>query len=87
MTDTAGTSAAAIGISPNPTMATSVRPARCRAGTSAIVHKMVEENTAVGGSGASSRFTISAAASPADSAETQTRSGLSSSPFSATADR
>ena len=76
-----------MGMSPNPTTATSVRPAWCRASTSAIVQGMFEENTAVGGSGAASRLTSSAADSSGDSEGMQTRSGRSASPFAATAER
>ncbi len=57
-----------MGKSPNPTTATSVRSACCKARTSAIVHGMLEEKTAVGASGAARRFTNSAADSSADSA-------------------
>ena len=67
-TVTGGVSASAMGKSPNPTTAMSVRPARCRAWTSAIVQSVVAENTAVGAFGASSSFTSSAAHSSAEPA-------------------
>ena len=76
-----------MGKSPNPTTATSARPARCKAWTSAIVHRVVAEKTAVGAFGASRSFTSSAAHSSADPLGMQIRSGRPSSPSSATADR
>ena len=87
MTVIAGDSAAASGTSPNPTTATSVRPALCRARTSAIVHGTFEENTAVGASGSVRRPTSLAADSSGDPPDVQTRSGRSSRPASATASR